>query len=53
MADHADAGVGCVPYVAVFDYEALAVTDIGDIGKGIVLLSGEGRGERGQEDGDS
>ena len=53
MADHAGAGVGCVPYVAVFDYEALAVTDIGDVGKGIVLLGGEGHGEPGQEDGDS
>jgi hypothetical protein len=46
MADHAGAGIGCVPYVAVFDHEALAVTDIRDIGKGIVLLGGEGHGER-------
>ncbi len=47
MADHAGTGVGCVTYVAVFDHEALAVTDIGDIGKDIVLLGGESRGECG------
>jgi len=47
MPDHAGAGIGCVPQVAVFDHEALAGTDVGDIGKGIVLLRGKGHGERG------
>ncbi len=52
MADHAGAGVGCVPDVAIFDDEALPVTDIRHIGTGVVLLGNEGGGKGAEQEGD-
>jgi hypothetical protein len=51
MTHHAGAGVGCIPHVAVFDDEALPITDIGHVGQGVVLLRIEDAGEGAEQDG--
>jgi hypothetical protein len=38
MANHAGRGVGEVTHVAVLDEEALAVADVGEAGKEVLLL---------------